>query len=74
LPTAYDLTYEDRAAVETAAQTHHPGGLLANPRAHPALEYCEAIVATVRWLRGDAIVPPTDCRGHGPYVAFIDRR
>jgi len=68
LPTAYDLTYEESAAAEVAAQ-RRPDRRISNLAAYAAPQYGEAIKATIRWLRGEATAPPADCRGRSPYVA-----
>ena len=72
LPTAYDLTYEDSAAAEVAAQ-QRPDGRVPIQAINTAPQYGEAIQATVSWLRGEATAPPAGCRGRGPYVGPMNR-
>jgi hypothetical protein len=66
LPTVYDLTYEENAAGEIAID-----GCLGRTPANPTLclrpQYSEAIVAAIRWLRGEATSAPVDQKGRGPY-------
>jgi hypothetical protein len=65
LPTAYDLTYEDSAARDVAAQ-RHMDGLRRHLAARPVPQYGDAIQATVYWLRGEAAVPSAGRRGRSP--------
>jgi hypothetical protein len=65
LPTVYDLTYEESAAHEIAAQGRL-GGMAADGATYPP-QYGEAIQATIRWLRGEVTIPPVDQEAAGAY-------
>lgn len=64
LPTVYDLTYEEAAASDIAAQGR-PVGPRVDPR-QPPPQYGEAIQATIVWLRGETTLAPVDQHGNGP--------
>jgi len=66
LPTAYDLTFEENAADELVAQDR-VGSTPAGPASKPPPQYAEAVQSTIRWLRGEATLPPVDHEGRGPY-------
>jgi hypothetical protein len=68
LPTIYDLTYEESAARDIAAQGLR-GAIPADGAIHPPPQYGEAIQATIHWLRGETTVPPVDQEGRGVYAA-----
>jgi hypothetical protein len=59
LPTASDLDHEDLAAEDVVSQDR-PGGTVVDPQAYPPPQYGEAIQATTRWLRGEAVVSPVE--------------
>ena len=67
LPTTYDLSYEEAAADDIVLQGR-PDGHLVDPTAYPPPQYGEGIQATISWLRGETTTPPTDQKGHGPYM------
>jgi hypothetical protein len=67
LPATYDLTCEESAASEVAAQ-RSPGGPPVNPTAYPPSQHAEAMLASVAWVRGESFVSPVDARGNGPYA------
>jgi hypothetical protein len=66
LPTVDDLTFEENAADELVAQSHSDSPL-ADSASKTALQYAEAVQATIHWLRGEATTPPVDHEGRGSY-------
>lgn len=66
LPTVYDLTYEESAANEIAIDGR-PDRTPADPAHCLRPQYGEAVVAAIRWLRGEGTIPPIDQAGRGPY-------
>jgi hypothetical protein len=73
LPTAYDLTYEDAAAVDVALQGR-PAGLPVDPDTYPPPQYGEGLRTAIRWLRGQHTSPPADQHGCGAYAPCPDGR
>jgi hypothetical protein len=69
-PTVYDLTYEEAAAADVAAQGRV--GPPVDPAHYPPPQYGEAIQATIAWLRGESTVPPVNRSGKGPYATATE--
>lgn len=65
-PPLRELDFEEEAAEKVACQGR-PGGIAVNPEVHPPPQYGEAICATIRWLRGESTIPPSDVDSLGPY-------
>jgi hypothetical protein len=62
-----DLEHEEVHAEDVVTQ----GRLvctMVNPEVYPPPQYGEAIQATIRWLRGEAIVSPVDQAVYDPYL------
>jgi hypothetical protein len=66
LPTASDLDQEDLEANDVVSQGRL-GGTVVEPQAYPPPQYGEAIQATTRWLRGEAVVSPVDQAAYEAY-------
>jgi hypothetical protein len=71
-PSTYELTYEDAAANEVVMQGR-PGGRPVDPSRYPPPQYGEGVQAAIRWLRGEATMPPAGPDGGNPYSADRDR-
>jgi hypothetical protein len=66
LPSVYDLTFEESAADEQAAQCLSRC-ILDDSASKPPPQFAEGIQATIRWLRGETTMPPVDHEGRGTY-------
>ena len=69
LPAVMDLDYDDLQADDVVSQGG-PGGTVVDPDTYPPPQYGEAIQATIRWLRGEAVASPVDQAVYGPASAF----
>lgn len=71
-PSTYELTFEDAAANEVVMQGR-PGGRPVDPGRYPPPQYGEGVQAAIRWLRGEATIPPAALGGGNPYAADRNR-